>query len=96
MGIERKFKREALKRQYKKFCKAWGNEKAYQAYLLEQGEELGQPKLGRKPTFKQWCEMMENVKKKTKASAPAEKVETAPEEDIPDLEWEEDNTGGGP
>ena len=90
----RKMQREALKRQYEKFCLAWKREKAYQRYVLDEASGQlpdGQPLLRRRPTFVEWCEMQERVKKlaaqkEAEAIALATPVEPSAEE----LEWKEE------
>ncbi len=91
MGIDRKVKRNALKNQYAKFAVSWKKEKAYQKYVLEElKQELpeGQPRLAGKPTFNQWCKMMENLKHKLALQNQA-KTAVASSDPV-DLEWKED------
>lgn len=90
-SLNRKLQRNAQKVAYKKFCKSWGNEKAYQKYVVEEmKEELDKPRLKTKPTFAQWLEMVEKMKTNVvnrEGVPPATHPET---EEIPDLDWNED------
>lgn len=95
-SLNRKLQRNVQKVAYKKFCKSWGNEKAYQKYVVEDlGEELEQPRLKNKPTFSQWLEMVEKMKVKVKerdSNVDLDVLRTHPEDtdSIPDLDWNED------
>jgi hypothetical protein len=88
MGLSRKFARETAKRNYKKFCRAWTQEKSYQEYLLKNGQELPQnsPRLGRKPNFNRWLEITRTTAAQI-AAKPEEVQKFATEQD---LSWEEE------
>lgn len=91
MGLSRRFKREEAKRNYKKFSKAWGQEKNYQEFLLKNGQELpkNMPKLGRKPDFNRWLE----ITKTTAAQIAAKPQEVQEFANEADLSWDEEEKG---
>jgi hypothetical protein len=99
-GFNRKLKREAEKREYRKFCKAFGDEKSYRLYVVKIGQELpkGQELLGRKPTFIEWKKMTEEQRLSVAEARQIRQTAQLPDgEDsyqertsIPDLDWEEE------
>lgn len=89
MGISRKLKRNQAKTEHRKFSESWRKEKAYQLFLLGQGEELPSdtPKLGRKPTFNMWSKIAKT--EEARKIATPEDVQDFQNESI-NLEWDDD------
>lgn len=95
-GFNRKLKREALKREYKKFARTWADEKAYQRYVIAKDGELpeGQPQLGQKPTFVQWQELRAKASKlPPKTVIPDDTA--VQDQTISDLDWDEEENVTG-
>jgi hypothetical protein len=91
-SLERKLKRNQLRRQFDDLGRQWADAKRFQENRLAAGEELqkDEQKLGRKPSFGQFI-------KRTKALAAMEKIqkelkekERQEEEKKIDLEWKDE------
>jgi len=89
MNVTKKSNREKMKKAYKRFSDAWRAEKAYQAWAIENGQELPKntPKLGRRPTFSMW---MTAVKNNVGSKQVTPDSTNCSKEEIPDLDWEDD------
>ncbi len=94
MGL-RSLRRQQLRQQYERFCLAWGNERRYQRYILENGMRLdeGHRELGRKPTFAMWLQAVRNrrLDPATGGEIRAEAEERDPRKvEVGDTSWEEE------
>lgn len=92
-GFARAVKRQQIIANYKKFAEAWRKEKAYQKYVLDSGQQLPKttPKLGKRPRFKQWLEMVKTHQAQREATP--EQVQEFKDET--DLSWDEDKKPEG-
>lgn len=90
-SLARKLKREKAKRAHESLKVNWNAEKRAQEQILRSGEELPQntPRLGKRPNFKQFLEILRKMSEQSKIEAAKQAVKDR-EELEGKLDWEEE------
>lgn len=90
MGIDRKLRRAALRREYAKFARRWKDEKAARIATNELATVTGEKQvreLGLRPPFDAWSRIIASDIRRAKDATPEDVVEHAEEND---MGWEDD------
>lgn len=98
----RKIARQQERLAFDAFTRHWREIKKYQLHMEAKGEPVpDKEKLGRKPNFQQWkflakkAQVEALAKAKEQIAAAIEKAAKEKPEDIPSLEWDEEETQVG-